>query len=137
MSVEAAAAASDEGGAYPYEVRGGEGEAWVVDPAPMLREVSVDVERGLPPALIASRFHETLARMVTDVCRRIRECEGVDDVALTGGVFVNALLSSSASLHLTRAGFRVHRHREVPPNDGGLCLGQLAVAAALDAAGSA
>jgi hydrogenase maturation protein HypF len=50
-------------------------------------------------------------------------------VALSGGVFLNALLTSEVSARLGRDGFRVYRHRLVPPNDGGLSLGQLAVAA--------
>ncbi len=60
----------------------------------------------------------------------LREQTGLDAVVLSGGVFLNALLTGEAVARLTRDGFRVYRHRLVPPNDGGLCLGQLAIAAA-------
>jgi hydrogenase maturation protein HypF len=61
---------------------------------------------------------------------RIRQATGLGDVVLSGGVFLNALLTHEATARLTRDGFRVYRHRLVPPNDGGLSLGQLAIAAA-------
>jgi hydrogenase maturation protein HypF len=54
-------------------------------------------------------------------------------VALSGGVFLNAIVLAESTERLTRDGFRVYRHRQVPPGDGGLCLGQLAVAAAAGA----
>jgi len=60
----------------------------------------------------------------------VRAETGLYDVVLSGGVFLNTLLTVEASDRLTDEGFRVYRHRLVPPNDGGLCLGQLAVAAA-------
>jgi hydrogenase maturation protein HypF len=134
MSLEGFARATPDGGAYPFEMRQ-DASGWIVDPAPLVREVAADVGRGLAPATVARRFHEGLSSMIVDVCSRVREREGLRDVVLTGGVFVNSLLSVLVSEQLTAAGFRAHRHREVPPNDGGLCLGQLAVAAALDAAG--
>ncbi|MHB1424578.1 MAG: Kae1-like domain-containing protein [Gemmataceae bacterium] len=61
---------------------------------------------------------------------QIRKSSGIDAVVLSGGVFLNALLTHGASVRLRSDGFRVYRHRLVPPNDGGLSLGQLAVAAA-------
>ncbi len=134
MALEAVATREPGDGAYPYDVRREDGR-WVVDPAPLIRQVCADVD--LAASGVAWRFHETLGRMVADVCSRIRDEEQVNDVALTGGVFVNAALSRSATLHLEGAGFRVHRHERVPPNDGGLCLGQIAIAAALDPRGGA
>jgi hydrogenase maturation protein HypF len=134
MALEAVASRELGDGTYPYEVRREDG-CWVVDPAPLIRQACADVDHALSG--VAGRFHETLGQMIADVCARIRDEEHVNDVALTGGVFVNAVLSRSAILHLERAGFRVHRHERVPPNDGGLCLGQLAIAAALDPRGGA
>ena len=71
-----------------------------------------------------------MVEIIAAVCGRIRARTGHRAVVLSGGVFLNALLTSEVSARLTGAGFQVHRHRLVPPNDGGLSLGQLAVAAA-------
>jgi len=86
--------------------------------------------RGVPAADCARRFHATLVQSIRKVCARLREEFGLDRVVLSGGVFMNERLLSGALEWLSRDGFRVVRHRQVPPNDGGLCLGQLAVAAA-------
>jgi hydrogenase maturation protein HypF len=79
---------------------------------------------------MARRFHSTLAAVCVRVCEMIRSRTGLAEVVLSGGVFLNALLSEEVSEGLTSRGFRVYTHRQVPPGDGGLCLGQLAVAAA-------
>ncbi|MYR88887.1 carbamoyltransferase HypF, partial [Streptomyces sp. SID685] len=78
---------------------------------------------------LAARFHRGVARAVTEICRRARGATGLDTVALTGGVFANALLEEKCTDLLRADGFTVLRHGEVPPNDGGLALGQLMVAA--------
>ena len=87
--------------------------------------------RDFGGAVISRRFHSTMVELVGSVCDHIRRLMRLDAVVLSGGVFMNALLSSEAGTRLSRDGFRVFRHRLVPPNDGGLSLGQLAVAAAL------
>ena len=66
------------------------------------------------------------------MCRRLRAETGLTAVVLSGGVFLNAILLTGALDRLTRDRFRVYRHTLVPPGDGGLCLGQLVVAAALE-----
>jgi hydrogenase maturation protein HypF len=102
----------------------------VIDTRPLIRAVATDVRRGVTPEKIARRFHSTMVEMIAVVCARLRGDGGPNDVVLSGGVFMNALLSSEVAARLTSDGFRVHRHRLVPANDGGLALGQLAVAAA-------
>ena len=67
---------------------------------------------------------------MAQVCCRVRQRSGLTVVVLSGGVFQNTLLTAEVIARLERAGFRVYRHRRVPPGDGGLSLGQLAVAAA-------
>jgi len=101
-----------------------------VDTRPLIAGVADDVRRGRAPASIARRFHSTVVEMIVHVCGRIREQTGLDAVALSGGVFMNALLLSEIVPRLEQVGFRVYRHEQVPPNDGGLCLGQLVIAAA-------
>ena len=100
---------------------------------PCVRAVVRDVEAGVEREHVARRFHSGVVDMIVQVCRHLRSDSGVDTVVLSGGVFMNVILLSESITRLTDDGFRVYRHRLVPPNDGGLCLGQLAVAAALDA----
>ena len=71
-----------------------------------------------------------MTEIISVVCGRLRRATGVADVVFSGGVFMNALLSREAGERLAGEGLRVYRHRLVPPNDGGLSLGQVAVAAA-------
>jgi hydrogenase maturation protein HypF len=84
---------------------------------------------GATAGSVGLAFHEALAAAMLDAARRVRHSQGVDVVGLTGGVFQNALLSDIARASLERAGFTVLMHETVPANDGGLALGQAAVAA--------
>ncbi len=107
----------------------------VVDTRPLIRAVAAEATNGVPAARIARRFHSTLVHLIAAVCARLRQTTGLNVVVLSGGVFLNALLTREVSVRLRSDGFRVYRHRLVPPNDGGLSLGQLAIAAARLAAG--
>ncbi|MEW2043349.1 carbamoyltransferase HypF, partial [Streptomyces sp. NPDC005534] len=78
---------------------------------------------------VARRFHRAVVALVQEVCAVARDRTGIRTVALSGGVFCNALLTEGCGTVLERDGFTVLRHRRVPPNDGGLALGQLIVAA--------
>jgi hydrogenase maturation protein HypF len=96
----------------------------------LVRAITEDVLRGVPVPVLAARFHNALADVVLDVCQRLRELSGLSTVALSGGVFQNALLLGRCLDRLEARGFLVLTHRQVPPNDGGISLGQAAVAAA-------
>jgi hydrogenase maturation protein HypF len=106
------------------------GTVAVADPRPLIRAVAEDVLAGVGAGVVAARFHAALARLVRELARRACRESGTDVVGLTGGVFQNALLLSAAGRALAADGRTVLRHRVVPPNDGGLCLGQVLVAAA-------
>jgi hydrogenase maturation protein HypF len=114
--------------AYPFELDG-TGASIVVDTRPLVRAVSRDVDRDVEVARIARRFHSTLVEMIRGVCIMLRKTHKVDKTVLSGGVFMNALLTIEVTARLEQEGFAVYRHVKVPPNDGGLSLGQLAVAA--------
>ncbi len=100
-----------------------------IDPAPVLAAVVDDIRGGRPAELIAARFHLAVAQMMGDVVARFRRGRRVDAVMLTGGVFQNAVLVRMARDQLKGDVFPVLTHRVVPPNDGGLALGQAAVSA--------
>jgi hydrogenase maturation protein HypF len=97
-----------------------------------VRGAAEDLCRGADPAVVAARFHNGVAAAIVRTCAQLRESTGVDVVALSGGVFQNLLLLDRTVDGLTDAGMRVLVHSRVPPNDGGISLGQAAVAAARD-----
>lgn len=131
IELEGAAAGSDERGAYPFDIEPGRGgNPTVIDTRSVVRSVAADVDAGLDGGAIAARFHHGLADAITAVASRIRDGGGPATVALGGGVFANAILLAACEDRLSRHGFEVLRPTRVPPNDGGLALGQLAVAAA-------
>ncbi|MBP7686703.1 MAG: carbamoyltransferase HypF [Thermoflexales bacterium] len=95
----------------------------------VMRAVVADVRSGVPTPVISARFHTGLALMVRSVCESIRDRRGLNEVALSGGVWQNVTLLSKSLAQLRAANFTVYVHRLVPPNDGGLALGQAVVAA--------
>jgi hydrogenase maturation protein HypF len=113
---------------YPLEITGG--APLVIEPGPVIRGVVDDLAGGAGAPLIAARFHATLAQGIVQVCERVRSSAGLDRVVLSGGVFQNATLLAGACRGLAEAGFEVFSHHLVPPNDGGIALGQAAVAGA-------
>jgi hydrogenase maturation protein HypF len=100
-----------------------------IDPAPVLRAIVSDLSRDCPAGAIAAGFHQAVARLVVETAVELRETTGIDRVALSGGVFQNVLLVRLARAALSGRGLRVLTHIVVPPNDGGLALGQAAIAA--------
>jgi len=123
-----AAATTADAYAFPLLTRPG-GPA-VADPGPVIRAVADQVRTGVPAAVIAARFHAAVAALIADLAQLCRRETGLEVVALGGGVFQNTLVVDAARLALRERGFTVLLPRLLPPNDGGLALGQLVVAAA-------
>ncbi|MEU8690024.1 carbamoyltransferase HypF [Streptomyces sp. NPDC048665] len=124
--------AAGDGPAYRFALRpesDAPGAPLAADAGPVLAAVAAEVLAGIPAGRIARRFHEAVVALVLDMCRAVRQRTGVGTVALSGGVFCNTLLASGCRGALERDGFAVLAHHKVPPNDGGLALGQLIVAA--------
>ncbi|WP_298038612.1 carbamoyltransferase HypF [uncultured Desulfuromonas sp.] len=127
LELEMAIEGEGERASYPFEIEV-KGESLILDPGSLVRAVVADVRDGVGVGTMSARFHNTLALMVREVCLRIREGTGLDCVALSGGVFQNCVLTEKVVPLLENEGFRVFTHSLVPPNDGGLALGQAAVA---------
>lgn len=113
-----------------------QGNGFVAGTRGIIRGVVDDLLIHTPASVIARRFHSTMAELIHQTCRRIRETTGLQDVALSGGCFQNVRLLTETVERLSADGFQVLTHHKVPSNDGGLALGQVAVAAAVLAKGA-
>ena len=114
---------------YAFGIETG-GLTTCLDFRPTVGETIRDLRGGRPAAEIARRFHLTVAYGVAEVCKRIRVSTGCNLVALSGGVYQNTMLLAMTLEQLTRERFEVLHHKLVPPNDGGIALGQALIAAA-------
>ena len=115
---------------YPFTILRQARTPVILDVAPMIRAIVSDIQQGLPGSQIASRFHRSIAELFVAISSEARERTGLNCVALSGGVFQNRLLLETLMKRLDAMDFQVYINRRVPPNDGGISLGQLAVAAA-------
>ncbi|HUB69807.1 MAG TPA: carbamoyltransferase HypF [Acidimicrobiales bacterium] len=114
---------------YDFELEG-DGD-FVIGGAGIVRQVAEDVLAGTEVPVVSARFHNTVVNAVARSCSRARDLSGgIATVALSGGVFQNVLLTLRAAQALEDRGFEVLLHSQVPPNDGGLSLGQAAIASA-------
>jgi hydrogenase maturation protein HypF len=104
------------------------GQPLEIDSAPVIRAVVGDLQAGLPAALIAAKFHQAVANLIVQLSLWGREHTKLNRVALSGGVFQNVTLLTLAVNQLRANHFEVLTHRLVPPNDGGLALGQALIA---------
>ncbi|MCZ7649074.1 MAG: carbamoyltransferase HypF [Planctomycetota bacterium] len=102
----------------------GSRSAWVLDWAPLLDALLEDLARGAAAGAVSARFHDALARAAAETAERL----GAERIALSGGCFQNAALLERAVAALEGLGRKAYTHQRVPPNDGGLALGQLVAA---------
>jgi hydrogenase maturation protein HypF len=126
-------AASESAGHYDYSWQASDGLR--IATAPIIQGVVNDIQHGQSAARISRRFHTTLIRLFTDLCSHVRRQTDLNRVVFSGGTFQNAILLEELSQALTKEGFAVYSHRLVPPNDGGISLGQAVAAGAMLANG--
>jgi hydrogenase maturation protein HypF len=121
------AADENERGSYPFAIVEQNGVN-IVHLKELFGGVIRDLKSGVSQAIIAAKFHHTMAEMVVQMCRRLAKTSGIKKVALSGGVFQNRLLLRLTAAALEEAGFEVLTHSQVPTNDGGVSLGQAVIA---------
>jgi hydrogenase maturation protein HypF len=112
-----------EQGEYPFEIVEEEG-ALILNPDPVITAIVEAITRGEDPAAISARFHNSMARGIFQMALQMQERTGLSGVILSGGVFQNHLLMARAWDLLEGEDFTVYIHHKVPPNDGGIALGQ-------------
>ena len=110
---------------HPYSFEFSNG---VINAETVIQTIVADLLDGVPPAIISTRFHAGVASLITSIANRIRDEYKLNRVVLSGGVFQNSILVCATLAQLESAGFEVFTHRRVPPNDGGISLGQAAIA---------
>jgi len=109
-----------ENGVYPYLLIGNN-TPQVIDWGPLINSIISELNNHTPLPVIAAQFHNTLADMILKIAEHV----GLTTIALSGGAFQNRLLTEKTVQLLKRAGFKVILQRQIPPNDGGICLGQI------------
>jgi hydrogenase maturation protein HypF len=125
IALESLAEKSLESMSYPFDI-----ENHVLDLGSMWQPLINDLQHGISKAAIAARFHLGLANAIAQMVKDLHQHHSFTQVALTGGVFQNRILLQKVRQALSSSGFTVLTHHLVPPNDGGIALGQVAVAAA-------
>jgi hydrogenase maturation protein HypF len=109
---------------YPFNYKDG-----VIDFSSVFRALIDDLIKNKHVDIISSKFHNTISEIVVYVCKEIFNKTGIDRIALSGGTFQNRYLLSQVENKLKRLKFKVYSNESVPSNDGGIALGQLAIAA--------
>jgi len=119
-----------EKGEYPCEIIHDNG-LFILDPDPVIEAIVAEIKRGEDRGVISARFHNSMARSIAQMAIKMREARGLSEIILSGGVFQNHLLMARVWDLLSGADFQVYIHHKVPPNDGGIALGQAFHAIAL------
>ena len=112
---------------YPFLYHD-EDDCYTINPAPVIKEICADLKATKPIGYISTTFHNSIIAMIVETCSRLRDAFSINRVALSGGCFQNTYLLSRSIERLAGEGFEVFYHQQIPPNDGGLALGQALIA---------
>ncbi len=96
---------------------------------PMIKEIVNDIQHGISAEEISAKFHNTIIELILEICNQLRAEESVRKVVLSGGTFQNRYILERVERKLMANGFEVYAHKKIPSNDGGIALGQIAIAA--------
>jgi len=113
---------------YNYQAKKDGKGIFIIDPKKIIQGIVADLKDRVSQRIISAKFHNTLADIIVTVCNKISNQTGLNEVALSGGVFQNMFLLEKAVDQLSKQGFKVYTHQKVPTNDGGICLGQAVIA---------
>jgi hydrogenase maturation protein HypF len=116
---------------YPFDLIENPGEPVKISLRRALRQLVSEIREDAVATALSARFHNTLVEALTEMVRAARDQTELDTVALSGGVFCNRYLANRLVRRLRQAGFTVVCNRDVPANDGGIALGQVAIAASI------
>ena len=117
-----------ETGYYEFTLTKKNGDG-IISPNSVLRNIVDDTIKHIPTSIISARFHNGLARMILDASISIKEKYSINNVVFSGGVWQNVALLQKSIILLKENDFNVYTHSIVPPNDGGVSLGQALIAA--------
>jgi len=115
---------ADTDASYDFAIEGNE-----IKTGALVRGVLGDIDQSEGASVISARFHNTVVEMMVACAKRLRASEGLTNVFLSGGVFMNGYLTTHGRRRLEAEGFRVFTHTLLPPNDGGISAGQVLAAA--------
>lgn len=113
----------DESGVYSLEIS----DDCIFQPGPTITDMLADLNQGIGLPAISARFHNTISELVLEIAYKLKKVHGLNQVALSGGVWQNMSLLRKSHMGLHKAGFSVLTHQQVPTNDGGLSLGQAVI----------
>ena len=126
-AIELEMVAGEEASGYQFDLQELEDHTLILI-EPMFRGIVSDLERGVGVESISSKFHNTIAKIILNMCLETKKTSELDRVALSGGVFQNRLLLENTYVLLNKNNFKVFTQQRVPPNDGGIALGQVVIA---------
>ncbi len=111
---------------YPFSLE--ERETLIINPETLFYYLIEDIKKNTGRAVISAKIHNSIVIMIKDICNKIRKLYNLKNVILSGGVFQNSYLSVKTEKILLENGFNVYQNLKIPPNDGGISPGQIAVA---------
>ncbi len=114
---------------YDFDIKKDEEQnLFIIDLIPLIKEVVNDIKNSIPIESISSKFHQTVIESFACAAEKVSSEAGLKRVVLSGGVFSNIFILTGMTHALEKKGFTVYSHNKVPPNDGGISLGQAVIA---------
>ncbi len=115
---------------YTFDIKKEKG-VYIINPLEVIHLIIEDIINSVSHSIISGKFHKGVVEMIVEVSRLLRKETDINEVAISGGVMQNLYLRNNVTKMLTKEGFKVYNHRKIPPNDGGISVGQVAIAAKL------